>query len=113
MLICQISSNICYGALHFEYFTHDFYSDNYMIKWQDIVYYLLFCTVNFIYVGFFRVMMVYADWKPWQVVFFKSLLILSSMVYFFEGLMFIYGKDKLSYALQLEKVKANSMKNDK
>ncbi len=40
--------------------------------------------------------MVYADWKPWQVILFKCFLILSSMCYFSEGLMFIYGKDKLS-----------------
>jgi hypothetical protein len=82
LLICFLASGICYCALHCEYFTHDFSNDEYKILWQDFVCMFLFLAVNFCYIGYFRITMVYVKWKSWQVIFYKIMIILSSLTYF-------------------------------
>jgi hypothetical protein len=110
MLIYEISSDITYGALHFEYFCRDFYQVSYNVTWQDISFYILFVLVNFVFVGSFRLTIRKVKWSSCQLILLKVCIIVSSISYIAVGFLFIYGKDKLDVMLSNEKSKVNGIK---
>lgn len=66
------------------------------IKAEDIVCIVLYCLTNFALTGIFRVLMVFVDWKPWEIIVYKVGIIASSIAYVIVGLIYLSGNDQVS-----------------
>lgn len=73
---------------------------NNVILAEDIVCIILYCIANFALTGIFRILMVFIDWKPWQIVMYKMGIIGSSMAYVVVGLVYLAGNDQVSAQIQ-------------
>lgn len=100
ILICMIATDIAYTYLHIINFTTTYETDLNMIiitdndiRAEDIVIIVLYCFTNFALTGIFRVLMVFVDWKPWQIILYKMGIIGSSMTYVIVGLIYLLGND--------------------
>ena len=103
ILICMIATNIAYAYLHIVCFSTTYKTDENLVVvtdnvviLEDILCILLYCITNLALTGIFRILMVYVDWKPWQIIVYKMGIIGSSMTYVVVGLIYLAGNDQVS-----------------
>jgi len=107
MLICGLATDVAYGAIHILSFASIYNTDDngelvqdLAIAWQDIIIIILYILTNLIYAGCFRILMVHIYWKPWQIILYKLMITLSSILYIALGLMYLFGKNTLNESVE-------------
>lgn len=103
ILISMIATNIAYAYLHIICFTTTYETDlnlvivtDNVVVYEDLLCIFLYCITNLAFTGIFRILMVYVDWKPWQIIIYKMSIIGSSMTYVVVGLIYLAGNDQVS-----------------
>lgn len=107
ILICMVSTNVAYAYLHIASFTTTYETDyNYVIQTKNEIYavditcIILYCFTNFTMTGIFRILMVYIDWKPCEVVIYKLGIVGSSLIYLIVAFVYYSGKDEVNNQIE-------------
>jgi hypothetical protein len=66
-----------------------------VIAWQDYLIIMLFIVTNFVFAGAFRVLMVNVFWKPGQIIIYKLVMAIFSLLYMAAGIVYLWGYDSL------------------
>ena len=103
ILICMIATDIAYAYLHIICFTTTYETDTNLVILtsnvlvaEDVICIILYCVTNFALTGIFRILMVFVDWSPCQIITYKIGIIGSSMAYVIVGLVYLGGNDQVS-----------------